>query len=253
MYAASLGDIPAGTVTRVVLSVSILGGAAMCFFGARLFRVALAIAGFVCGAPLAAAAALLFSYNLAITDVQTYPQALQVVAENPSPMLVSIALCGGVAGAILAALSERIGLFLVGVTLGGGLAQAVLIRANPGTYLTALAVVALIGGVLALLLRRAILILSTSLNGALALMFGVYAMLKQLSPVDAVLALQRLGNDAWVVFASAGVLGLIGLYVQFTSPTGSAASEASSGTSSKSKSKSRAGGKAKGRPEPEAA
>jgi hypothetical protein len=234
MMLASLSDIPAETVTKVVLSVSIIGGAAMCFFGARLFRVALAVAGFVCGAPLAAAAALLFSYNLAITDVATYPQALRTVADDLSPMIISVALCGGIAAAIVAALSEKIGLFLIGGLLGGGLAQAVLIRANPSTYLTALAVVAVVGGVLALLLRRAILMLSTSLNGALVMMFGVYAMLKHYSPIRAVSELERLESDAYVVFACAGVLGAIGLYVQ---ATGTAASSEAAKDKGKAKAK----------------
>ena len=48
-------------MAKLILGVSILGGALMCFFGIRLFKIVLGLAGFVVGATVAAYFAVKFT------------------------------------------------------------------------------------------------------------------------------------------------------------------------------------------------
>jgi membrane associated rhomboid family serine protease len=89
------------------------------------------------------------------------------------------------------------------------------VNAATEAYLIVVVILALIGGVLALVLRNSVVVVSTAFNGALAMMFGVYALLTRRSPGGAVQALRQFGTDAWIVLALTAVLGSIGGYVQF--------------------------------------
>ena len=215
-----LFGLPPAMVSKVLLSAAILGGVMMCFFGFRLFKLALGLGGFACGAVIGAYIA--WTQMTGAGMVQTAPSCPEVVevikamlnAENPTVLLVCAGV-GGVAGAVLSVLLRQVGLFVLGAWLGTMLAGVTMVKATADARLIAFAILALIGGILALILRRVIVVLSTALNGALALMFGMYALLKNLSPRLAVSELQTLQGDAWVVIGCTIVIGTIGAFVQF--------------------------------------
>lgn len=214
--------IPVEVASKIVLTAAILGGALMCFFGNRLFKVALGAAGFVAGSAIAAYAA--WRYPAApwtIPADMTYPQIVSAIsgALDQTAVLV-LALSGGVVGALLCVLMHRVGVFVLGVWLGAMLANVTMVQAQVGNYLMVLAILGLIGGVLALIMRQPILIISTALSGALALMFGIFALLKRYSPEQAFNALQDPGNDAYVLLGCAVLLAVIGGYVQFSTAPG---------------------------------
>src|SRR5215510_273194 len=74
----------------------VLGGAVSCFAGYRLFKLVLAIYGFILGAGLASSA---------------------MGANNPVAMIIA-ALVGGIAGALILVFAYFIGIALVGAGLG---------------------------------------------------------------------------------------------------------------------------------------
>jgi len=210
--------LPPEVVANTILCVALVLGAAMCFFGWRLFRFALALAGFACGAALSAYLAWRFSAPAdAVAAANTYPAILDAMAAAPNPIVLGVwAGCGGVAGAVLSAFLDVVGVFALGAWLGATLAHATMTEQTLDVYMMTLAILAVIGGVLALLMRRPLVVISTALNGALAMMFGVYALFKNISPLDALTELKALGNDTFVLLGLTVILGAIGAYVQFS-------------------------------------
>jgi len=211
-----LAEISPDVASKIILSVAILGGAALCFFGCRLFKFALGIAGFACGAAVAACVALALTSPDKIQAAQGYPGIIQALANSPNRTVLTVwAGAGGVAGAILSVLMHQVGVFVLGAWLGTMLANMTMVRATTNSYLIVVAILGLMGGVLALILRKTIMVLSTAFNGAMALMFGMYALLKSYRPSEALTELQKFGNDAYVVLGCTIILGAIGGFVQF--------------------------------------
>ena len=204
-------------MAKLILGVSILGGALMCFFGIRLFKIVLGLAGFVVGATVAAYFAVKFTSAAgAGPPAVSYPGFIQVLEAIPGDTVVLVwSIVGGVGGAALAVLVDPAGVFLLGAWLGQMVGEFATVGRAEGSRLMVLAILALIGGVLAMVMRKAITIVSTATIGSCALMFGMYGLLKKLSPHDAVTRLQW-GDDTVVLLCCALVLALIGAYVQFT-------------------------------------
>jgi len=209
--------LTSGIAATVVLGVLVVVGAGMCFFGYPLLRVALGLGGFVLGGAIAAYLAWRFTAPPGVVEsVASYPEvAEEVLAALDRTAVLVWAVCGGIAGAVLCVLLERVGVFALGGMLGLLLANTTMSSFSLDAYLVAVALLVLIGGVLALLLRRTVLILSTAFNGAAALMFGVYALIKELGPSQAIGALRAFGQDTYVLIACTIILGTIGSFIQF--------------------------------------
>jgi len=211
-----LAEISPDVVSKTILSAAILGGAALCFFGCRLFKLALGVAGFACGAAVAACVALALSAPDKVQAAQSYPDIIRALVTAPNQTVLMVwAGAGGIAGAILSVLMHQVGVFVLGAWLGTMLANMTMVRATTDSYLIVVAILSLMGGVLALILRKTIIVLSTALNGAMALMFGMYALLKSYRPSEALTELQKFGNDAYVILGCTIILGAIGGFVQF--------------------------------------
>ena len=214
---SSVFGVPPEVLSKVLLSAAILGGAVMCFFGCRLFKLALALGGLVGGAALAAYGVWRYTATPeVVAAVNTPPDILEAMIAAPRQTVILVwAASGGVTGAVLSVLMLRVGVFLLGAGLGALLVNTTMDNATVDAYLIVLAILGLIGGVLALMMTSPIVVLSTALNGALALMFGIYALLKEYSPEQAVRELQGFGQDAYVVLGCTAVLAAIGSVLQF--------------------------------------
>ena len=131
------------------------GGTLACFAGYRLFRVVLAIFGFMFGAWIA-------SSMMGVT--------------NTAGMLAA-AFIGGLIGALIRVLAYFVGIALVGAGLGATLAHvgwSQFAAAVP----PALAVIgfAIVGAVAAMVLQRYVIIVSTAAGGAWTLVVGALAL-----------------------------------------------------------------------------
>jgi hypothetical protein len=156
-----------------VAALIVLGGALSCLAGYRLFKVTLAIYGFIFGA-------MLSSSVMGIT--------------NTTGMIVA-ALVGGVAGALILLFAYFIGIALVGAGLGALVAHVGwgYVRAGdpPVVLLIGLAIAGAIG---AMLLQRYVIIVSTAFGGAWTVIVGVLAILSQGTERAA-----RVG-DVWILY-----------------------------------------------------
>jgi hypothetical protein len=133
----------------------VLGGALSCFAGYRLFKIVLAIYGFILGASIA-------SSTMGVT--------------NTSGQLIA-ALVGGVAGALILVFAYFVGIALIGAGLGALVAHVSWGYFGSGDPPAALVIVlAIFGAIGAMLLQRYVIIVATAFGGAWTLILGAIAL-----------------------------------------------------------------------------
>ncbi len=154
-------------------AVLIVGGFLACFWGYRLFKVVLALFGFIIGA---LAASSVFG------------------ATDTTPMVIG-ALVGGVAGAALLLAAYFVGVALIGAGIGALVVNLIWtqVEGDPHPFVVILFSVA--GAVLATWLQRYVIILGTAFGGAWTLLVGGLAIMGDSGPLKA--AAQ---GDIWVAY-----------------------------------------------------
>jgi hypothetical protein len=179
--------------------VLLVGGLIACFFGYRLFRVVLAIYGFILGAMIASS----------------------LIGPAESVTVLVAALVGGLIGAVVLTLAYFVGIALVGAALGALVVQAVWapFGAEPQPIVVILA--AIVGAIGAVIFQRFVIIVSTALGGAWTMAAGLMALLGHRGAQAA-----AAGSDVWLLYpvnASSAqkwilvvwlVVGIFGVFVQ---------------------------------------
>jgi uncharacterized protein DUF4203 len=179
--------------------VLLVGGIIACFFGYRLFRIVLAIFGFILGA-------LAASSVFGVSDT--------------GPMLIAAAL-GGLIGAGLLIAAYFVGVALVGAGLGAAAAHLFFSFSNREPHVLAVILCAIAGAVGAMYLQRYFIIVGTSFGGAWTLIVGAMAILGNRTAMAAAAAgnvwvaypMNPAPGQRWVPIAWIA-LGLIGTAVQ---------------------------------------
>jgi hypothetical protein len=184
----------------------VLFGALACFAGYRLFRVVLAIYGFIFGAMLASST---------------------MGASNTAGMVLA-ALVGGIVGAAVLVFAYFVGIALVGAGLGALVVHIAWQYIGSGGDPPALAVIvlAVCGAIGAMVLQRYVIIVATALSGAWTMIVGGIAAAgdrhaaRPASSVDVWILYpttappgQKWISIAWVLLAIAGIgvqLGITG-------------------------------------------
>jgi hypothetical protein len=153
--------------------VLLVGGTVACFFGYRLFRIVLAIFGFILGA---LAASSLFG------------------ASDTGPMLIA-AIVGGLLGAAVLMAAYFVGVAMVGAGLGAAIASIGFSAADrePGVFVVVLLAIA--GAVGAVYLQRYFIIVGTAFGGAWTMLLGAMALIGDPGALAAAAA-----GDVWVVY-----------------------------------------------------
>jgi hypothetical protein len=182
----------------------VLGGALSCFAGYRLFKLVLAIYGFILGAMLASS---------------------MMGVSNTTGMVVA-ALLGGVAGALILVFAYFIGIALVGAGLGALIAHVGWGYVRPGDPPAVVVIVlAIVGAIGAMLLQRYVIIVATAFGGAWTVVVGGLA-----AAGDRGAARAASSGDVWILYPMTPapgqrwvpiawvVLGLIGTGVQLGMP-----------------------------------
>jgi hypothetical protein len=133
----------------------VLGGAVACFAGYRLFRVVLAIYGFIAGAMIASS---------------------MMGSSNTIGMLIA-ALVGGLVGSVVLFFAYFVGIALIGAGLGAFIIHAGWMRLSTGDPPWMLVLLfAALGTVAALVLQRYVIIVSTAFSGAWMMIIGALAL-----------------------------------------------------------------------------
>lgn len=148
------------------------GGLLACFLGYRLFRIVLAIYGFILGA--------LFGSSLA--------------AATNTAMLVAAALVGGILGALVLLFAYFVGVALIGAGLGALVVNLVWTQVGGDPSPLVVILVAVLGAIGALAFQRYVIIIGTSFGGAWTAIIGALALLGHRGARAAARA-----GDVWVV------------------------------------------------------
>ncbi len=192
-------DIATGANSHILFyyaAFAVLAGLFECFFGYRLFRFILGVAGFV-------AAAVFFGslgYEL---------------SGGSEPVSIIAGLLGGILGACLFFYLYIIGVFFLGAVLGFTIAMYVFGLLNMEVIPVVLYAAAIISGALAAVFQKPMLIIATAFGGSFAAVTGgAYLIYRNFYPLDPGF-LGKLGEDqlywmAMIWFA----LGVFGLVVQ---------------------------------------
>lgn len=194
---AQRGGQWAAQIRNAAIAASILAGLMNCFFGYRLFRLFFACLGFVLGA--AGGGYLGYLHGELVWG-----------------------LVGGLVGGLIGAMA-LFTIYLAGVFVAGGMAAALLAAiALRGAGINMPAVVLLVplvlGGAVALIVHKLVIIVASSFGGALGVTCGV-AMLRG-GGIDLVALWQTSGAESIVrqdpgLWAGWAALGLAGVFVQY--------------------------------------
>ena len=153
--------------------IILIDGVVSCFFGYRLFRIVLAIFGFMLGA--------LFTSSLfGLTD--TWP-------------MIGAAVAGGAIGALVLFLAYLVGVALVGAGLGAAVANVAFSVGDREPTVIVVIGCAVLGAALASWLQRYVLIVGTAFGGAWTTIVGAVALLGDRNALAAALS-----RDVWVAY-----------------------------------------------------
>ena len=179
--------------------VLLAGGIVACFFGYRLFRIVLAIFGFILGAMFASS----------------------LFGASDTSLMLGAAVLGGLAGAGLLIAAYFVGVALVGAGLG--VLAAHLVSSAMGTEpgFVMIVVCSVIGAVGSMYLQRYVIIIGTAFGGSMTLIDGVMAALGNRAAAAAALSgdiwvfypTNPAPGQRWVMYAWL-ILGVIGMATQ---------------------------------------
>ena len=151
----------------------LIGGIVACFFGYRLFRIVLAIAGFILGG-------LLASSIFGMSDT--------------GPMILAWAI-GGLVGAGILFAAYFVGVALIGAGLGAAAANLFFASTDRDPHFLAVVFLAIAGATAASYLQRYFIIVGTGFGGAWTMIVGTMALLGNHAAQDAMMS-----NNVWVVY-----------------------------------------------------
>lgn len=181
-----------------LLAAVVLLGLLICFFGYRMFRFVLAIVGFIIGASFVA------GFGFTLTDGK------EIVV-----ILIAAVAGGLIVGALFLFLYSA-GVFLIGAIFGILLFSGIIGFVNSNTSPILYILPALVGGILALLLQKFMIILITSFTGAwVSVMAVLYFISSDFSPFRLEF-IDRLGeNQTYRIVFSWLALGMLGFITQY--------------------------------------
>ena len=153
--------------------VLLVGGIVACFFGYRLFRIVLAIFGFILGAFAA-------SSFFGVSDT--------------GPMVVA-AVVGGLLGAGIFIAAYFVGVALIGAGLGAVAAHLLLAAGDRDPHVLAVVFMSIAGAAVSMYLQRYFIIVGTGFLGAWTMIVGAVAFIGDQAALAA-----AVNVDVWVAY-----------------------------------------------------
>ena len=153
--------------------VLLVGGIVSCFFGYRLFRIVLAIFGFILGS---LAASSIFG-----------------VADTGA--MVVAAVVGGLLGAGILIAAYFVGVALIGAGLGAVVAHLLLAAGDRDPHVLAVIFMAIAGAAASMYLQRYFIIVGTGFGGAWTMIVGTLALIGNQTALAAAVDV-----DVWVAY-----------------------------------------------------
>ena len=139
----------------IAIICSIFLGAISCFFGYRIFKVILGILGFILGAIAASGIA-------------------DIIFDGQQIVILIAALVGGIIGAAIFSFLYFVGIFALGAILGVIIGTLISSIIGGALQLVLQAILAIIGGIAALIFQKFMIILATAFSGSWSIVTGLY-------------------------------------------------------------------------------
>lgn len=153
--------------------VLLLGGIVACFFGYRMFRLVLAIFGFILGAFAASS----------------------LMAPSDTTAMLAAAAIGGLIGAAILFAAYFVGVALFGAGIGALVANLAFSASGRDPHFVVIAFCAVAGAVTSMYLQRYVIILGTAFGGAWTMIVGAMALVGDKTALAAAAA-----GDVWVAY-----------------------------------------------------
>jgi hypothetical protein len=145
-------------LTTISPALMLIAGFILCFFGYRLLRFTLALAGFAVGLALGLAAAGL---------IHGVSQVFMII----------IGVVCGILGALVSTLIYKVGVFLLGAGAGVLLAGIILTATGWHNPMLVRVIAAVAGGILTLIIERPLVSILSAFAGAWGIAFGAFHLL----------------------------------------------------------------------------
>ena len=153
--------------------VLLVGGIVACFFGYRLFRIVLALFGFILGA-------LAASSMFGVSDT--------------TPMIIAAGV-GGLVGAGILIAAYFVGVALIGAGLGATAAHLFFATADRDPHFVVVVFLSIAGATAAMYLQRYFIIVGTGFGGAWTMIVGSMAVIGDRTALAAAAS-----GDVWVAY-----------------------------------------------------
>lgn len=170
------------TIVVLLCLLSIIFGVLSCFFGYKIFKFIVGVCGFVIGA--LAGIILISASN----------------GDASGPAVIVTAIVGGIIGAFLAVKLYFIGIFFIGALFGGLTGYTLTLGNNSDNSGVLILVLAIIAGILAVIIKKFMIILSTSVSGAQSISMAIVILMYVLSGKEN----DSLYNILWIILAIVG-------------------------------------------------
>ncbi len=186
------------TTLKIFSIIATLFGLLICFFGYKIFRLVLAILGFVIGASFIA------GVGFTLTD------------GNEILIILIAGIAGGLVAAVILLFLYSAGVFLLGALFGISVFSGILILINIDTSPLLYIMPAILGGIIALLLQKFMIILITSFAGAWIAVIGtLYVLNSNFNPFTPEFINNISEIDTYRILLSLIALGGLGFVVQY--------------------------------------
>ncbi len=186
------------TTLKLVSIIAILFGLLICFFGYKIFRLVLAILGFIIGA------SFLAGVGFTLTD------------GNGILIILIAGIAGGLVAAVILLFLYSAGVFLLGALFGIAIFSGSLAITNINTDFLIYIIPAMLGGIIALLLQKFMIILITSFAGAWIAVIGtLYVINSDFNPFTPEFINNISEIDTYRILLSLIALGGLGFVVQY--------------------------------------
>jgi len=186
------------TTLKIFSIIATLFGLLICFFGYKIFRIVLAILGFIIGASFIA------GVGFTLTD------------GNEILVILIAGIAGGLVAAVILLFLYSAGVFLLGALFGISVFSGILMLINIDTSPLLYIMPAILGGIIALLLQKFMIILITSFAGAWIAVIGtLYVLNSNFNPFTPEFTNNISEIDTYRILLSLIALGGLGFVVQY--------------------------------------
>lgn len=192
--AVDISDLSAEQINGVIASTVAIG-ALYCFLGYRTLRFVLGLTGFLIAGGVAATLA-------------------NWISEGNQIAIMIALLVGGVCGALALYFIYKAGVFLMGL-LGAAVIAHNLLEGRPESWMPlAVLGLAVVGGLIALLIERPVLILATASLGSWIVVSGIAFFITGPGEIEELREVFRLEEHRAIMLASWAVVAFAGLLSQ---------------------------------------